>query len=148
MAKKIDGYINLQVPAGAANPSPPIGPALGQRGVNIMEFCKTFNAKTKDLEQGTPIPVKITVYSDRSFTFEMRTPPATFLIKKAAGMKATGKPGSGSKEPGRTVAGKITMAQVRDIAKLKMKDMNTNDLEAAAKTIAGSAKSMGLEVVE
>ena len=105
MAKKIDGYINLQVPAGAANPSPPIGPALGQRGVNIMEFCKSFNAKTKDLEQGTPIPVKITVFSDRSFTFEMRTPPATFLIKKAAGMKPTGKPGSGSKNPGRDVAG-------------------------------------------
>ena len=148
MAKKIDGYIKLQVPAGAANPSPPIGPALGQRGVNIMEFCKAFNAKTKDLEQGAPVPVKITVYSDRSFTFEMRLPPATFLIKKAAGMKATGKPGSGSKEPGRAIAGKITMAQIRDIAKLKMKDMNTSDLDAAAKTIAGSAKSMGLQVVE
>ena len=148
MAKKVDGFINLQVPAGQANPAPPIGPALGQRGVNIMEFCKSFNAKTKDLEQGAPVPVKITVYSDRSFTFEMRLPPATFLIKKAAGMKATGKPGSGSKEPGRSVAGKITMAQVRDIAKLKMKDMNTTDLDAAAKTIAGSAKSMGLEVVE
>ena len=148
MAKKVDGFINLQVPAGQANPAPPIGPALGQRGVNIMEFCKAFNAKTKDLEQGAPVPVKITVYSDRSFTFEMRLPPATFLIKKAAGMKATGKPGSGSKEPGRAVAGKITMAQVRDIAKLKMKDMNTTDLEAAMKTIAGSAKSMGLQVVE
>ncbi len=148
MAKKIDGYINLQVPAGAANPAPPIGPALGQRGVNIMEFCKSFNAKTKDLEQGTPIPVKITVYSDRSFTFEMRTPPATYLIKKAAGMKPTGKPGSGSKNPGRDVAGEITMAQLRDIAKLKLKDMNTNDLDQAAKTIAGSARSMGLKVVE
>ena len=148
MAKKIDGYINLQVPAGAANPAPPIGPALGQRGVNIMEFCKSFNAKTKDLEQGTPIPVKITVYSDRSFTFERRTPPATYLIKKAAGMKPTGKPGSGSKNPGRDVAGEITMAQLRDIAKLKMKDMNTNDLDQAAKTIAGSARSMGLKVVE
>ena len=148
MAKKIDGFINLQVPAGQANPAPPIGPALGQRGVNIMEFCKSFNAKTKDLEQGAPVPVKITVYSDRSFTFEMRLPPATFLIKKAAGMKATGKPGSGSKEPGRAIAGKITMAQIRDIAKLKMKDLNTSDLDAAAKTIAGSAKSMGLEVVE
>lgn len=148
MAKKIDGYINLQVPAGAANPSPPIGPALGQRGVNIMEFCKSFNAKTKDIEQGTPIPVKITVFSDRSFTFEMRTPPATFLIKKAAGMKATGKGGSGSKNPGRDVAGTITMAQLRDIAKVKMKDMNTDDLEQAAKTIAGSARSMGLKVVE
>jgi large subunit ribosomal protein L11 len=148
MAKKIDGYINLQVPAGAANPSPPIGPALGQRGVNIMEFCKSFNAKTKELEQGTPIPVKITVFSDRSFTFEMRTPPATFLIKKAAGMKPTGKPGSGSKNPGRDVAGQITMAQLRDIAKVKMKDMNTEDLDQAAKTMAGSARSMGLKVVE
>ncbi|WP_072393009.1 50S ribosomal protein L11 [Hyphomicrobium sp. CS1GBMeth3] len=148
MAKKIDGYINLQVPAGAANPSPPIGPALGQRGVNIMEFCKSFNAKTKDLEQGTPIPVKITVYSDRSFTFEMRTPPATYLIKKAAGMKPTGKPGSGSKAPGRDVAGQITIAQLQEIAKLKMKDMNTDNLEQATKTIAGSARSMGLRVVE
>jgi large subunit ribosomal protein L11 len=148
MAKKIDGYINLQVPAGAANPSPPIGPALGQRGVNIMEFCKSFNAKTKDLEQGTPIPVKITVFSDRSFTFEMRTPPATFLIKKAAGMKPTGKPGSGSKNPGRDVVGSITMAQLRDIAKLKLKDMNTDDLDQATRTIAGSARSMGLQVKE
>jgi large subunit ribosomal protein L11 len=148
MAKKIDGYINLQVPAGAANPSPPIGPALGQRGVNIMEFCKSFNAKTKDLEQGTPIPVKITVYSDRSFTFEMRTPPATFLIKKAAGMKSTGKPGSGSKNPGRDVVGQITMAQLRDIAKIKIKDMNTDDLDQATRTIAGSARSMGLQVKE
>ena len=148
MAKKIDGYITLQVPAGAANPSPPIGPALGQRGVNIMEFCKSFNAKTKDLEQGTPIPVKITVYSDRSFTFEMRTPPATFLIKKAAGMKSPGKPGSGSKNPGRDVVGQITMAQLRDIAKIKMKDMNTDDLDQATRTIAGSARSMGLQVKE
>jgi large subunit ribosomal protein L11 len=148
MAKKIDGYINLQVPAGAANPSPPIGPALGQRGVNIMEFCKSFNAKTKDLEQGTPSPVKITVYSDRSFTFEMRTPPATFLIKKAAGLKPTGKGGSGSKEPGRIVAGQVTMAQLKDIAKIKMKDLNTDDINAAARTLAGSARSMGLKVVE
>ena len=148
MAKKIDGYINLQVPAGAANPSPPIGPALGQRGVNIMEFCKSFNAKTKDLEQGTPIPVKITVYSDRSFTFEMRTPPATFLIKKAAGMKSTGKPGSGSKNPGRDVVGQISMAQLRDIAKIKIKDMNTDDIDQATRTIAGSARSMGLQVKE
>ncbi len=148
MAKKIDGYINLQVPAGAANPSPPIGPALGQRGVNIMEFCKSFNAKTKDIEQGTPIPVKITVFSDRSFTFEMRTPPATYLIKKAAGMKPTGKPGSGSKNPGRDVAGEISMAQLQEIAKLKMKDMNTDNLDQATKTIAGSARSMGLKVVE
>ena len=142
MAKKIKGYINLQVPAGQANPSPPIGPALGQRGVNIMEFCKAFNAKSKDTEQGTPIPVTITVYTDRSFSFVMRTPPASFFLKKAA------KLGSGSKEPGRTVVGKVTMDQVREIAKLKMKDLNTEDVEAAAKTIAGSARSMGLEVTE
>lgn len=148
MAKKIDGYINLQVPAGAANPSPPIGPALGQRGVNIMEFCKSFNAKTKDMEQGTPIPVKITVYSDRSFSFEMRTPPATFLIKKAIGLKETGKPGSGSKAAGRDSVGQITMAQLRDIAQLKLKDMNTDNLEQAVRTIAGSARSMGVRVVE
>ena len=147
MAKKVQGYVKLQVPAGAANPSPPIGPALGQRGVNIMEFCKAFNAKSKDFEESTPIPVKITVYSDRSFTFEMKTPPATFFIKKAAGLKTTGKPGAGSKEPGRNVAGQVTMAQVRDIAKLKMKDLNTDDVEAAAKIIAGSAKSMGIKVV-
>jgi large subunit ribosomal protein L11 len=142
MAKKVDGYINLQVPAGQANPAPPIGPALGQRGVNIMEFCKAFNAKTKDMEQGTPIPVKITVYTDRSFTFEMRLPPASHFLKKAA--KLT----SGSKEPGRSSAGTVTMAQVREIAKMKMKDMNTDDLEAAARTVAGSARSMGLQVVE
>jgi large subunit ribosomal protein L11 len=148
MAKKVDGYINLQVPAGAANPAPPIGPALGQRGVNIMEFCKSFNAKTKEMEQGTPIPVKITVYSDRSFTFEMRMPPATFLIKKAAGMKPTGKPGSGSKEPGRISTGSITMAQLREIAEMKLKDMNTSDVDAAARTLAGSARSMGLRVEE
>jgi len=148
MAKKIDGYINLQVKAGQANPAPPIGPALGQRGVNIMEFCKSFNAKTKDMEQGTPIPVKITVYSDRSFTFEMRMPPATFLIKKAAGLKPTGKPGSGSKEPGRASAGEISMAQLREIAAQKLKDMNTSDIDAAARTLAGSARSMGLRVTE
>ena len=142
MAKKIDGYINLQVPAGQANPSPPIGPALGQRGLAIMEFCKQFNAKSKDLEQGAPIPVKITVYSDRSFTFEMRTPPASHLLKKAA------KINGGSKEPGRASAGTITMAQVREVAKVKMKDLNTDDLDAAARTLAGSARSMGLQVVE
>jgi len=142
MAKKIDGYINLQVAAGQANPSPPIGPALGQRGVNIMEFCKAFNAKSKDMEQGTPIPVKITVFSDRSFTFEMRTPPAAHFLKKAANVT------SGAKDPGRGVAGQVTMAQVRDIAKLKMKDLNTDDIDAAAKTIAGSARSMGLRIVE
>ena len=142
MAKKIVGFIKLQVPAGKANPSPPIGPALGQRGLSIMEFCKQFNAKTKDMEQGAPIPVKITVYSDRSFSFEMRTPPASYLLKKAA------KIADGSKEPGRTSAGTVSMAQVRDVAKLKMKDLNTDDLEAAAKTIAGTARSMGLQVVE
>jgi large subunit ribosomal protein L11 len=142
MAKKIEGYINLQVPAGKANPSPPIGPALGQRGVNIMEFCKAFNAKTKDMEPETPIPVKITVYSDRSFTFEMRTPPASYFLKKAANINA------GSKEAGRTSVGSVTMAQVRDIAKQKMKDLNTDNLEQAARTIAGSARSMGLNVVE
>ena len=142
MAKKIDGYINLQVPAGQANPSPPIGPALGQRGLNIMEFCKQFNAKSKDMEQGAPVPVKITVFSDRTFTFEMRTPPASYLLRKAA------KIGGGSKEPGRTVAGSVTMAQVREVAKQKMKDLNTDNLEAAAKTVAGTARSMGLQVVE
>ncbi len=142
MAKKIDGYINLQVPAGKANPSPPIGPALGQRGVNIMEFCKQFNAKTKDMEPETPIPVKITVFSDRSFTFEMRTPPASFFLKKAANVT------SGSKTTGRDFVGEVTMAQVRDIAKIKMKDLNTDDLEQAARTIAGSARSMGLRVTE
>jgi large subunit ribosomal protein L11 len=148
MAKKIDSYINLQVPAGKANPSPPIGPALGQRGVNIMEFCKSFNAKTKDMEPEMPIPVRITVFSDRSFTFEMKTPPATYFIKKAAGLKPTGKPGSGSKQPGRAVAASITMDQVREIAKAKMKDLNTDDVEAAAKIISGSARSMGITVVE
>ena len=142
MAKKIEGYINLQVKAGQANPAPPNGPALGQRGVNIMEFCKSFNAKTKDMEQGIPIPVKITVFSDRSFTFEMKTPPASHFLKKAAGIE------SGSKETGRAVAGSVTMAQVRDIAKLKMKDLNTDDIEAAARIIAGSARSMGIRVTE
>ncbi|MEZ5907805.1 MAG: 50S ribosomal protein L11 [Hyphomicrobiaceae bacterium] len=142
MAKKIDGYINLQVPAGAANPSPPIGPALGQRGVNIMEFCKAFNAKTEKLEKGMPIPVKITVYADRSFTFEMRTPPASFFLKKAA------KINGGSKEPGRTSAGTVTKAQIRAIATEKLKDLNTDDVEQAMRTIEGSARSMGLQVVE
>lgn len=148
MAKKIDGYINLQVPAGKANPSPPIGPALGQRGVNIMEFCKAFNAKTKDIEPDTPIPVKITVYSDRSFTFVMKSPPASFFLKRAAGLKTTGKPGAGSKEPGRSVAGQVTMEQVREIAKTKLADLNTDDIEQAARSLAGSARSMGIRVVE
>ena len=142
MAKKIDGYINLQVPAGKANPSPPIGPALGQRGVNIMEFCKSFNAKTKDMEPETPIPVKITVFSDRSFTFEMRTPPASFFLKKAAKINA------GSKTPGVVSAGTVTMAQCLEIAQPKLKDLNTDNVEQAARTIAGSARSMGIQVTE
>jgi large subunit ribosomal protein L11 len=142
MAKKIDGYINLQVPAGKANPSPPIGPALGQRGVNIMEFCKAFNAKTKDMEPETPIPVKITVFSDRSFTFEMRSPPASFFLKKAA--KVT----SGSKTPGVSSAGTVTMAQCREIATMKLKDLNTDNVDQAARTIAGSARSMGIQATE
>jgi len=142
MAKKIEGYIKLQVPAGQANPSPPIGPALGQRGVNIPEFCKQFNAATQKLEPGSPIPTVITVYSDRSFTFEMRKPPASYLLKKAA------KIGSGSKEPGRAVAGTVTQAQLREIAEIKMKDLNANSVEQAIKIIAGSARSMGLQVQE
>ena len=142
MAKKIDGYIKLQVPAGAANPSPPIGPALGQRGVNIMEFCKAFNAATGDLEKGMPIPTVITVFADRSFTFITKTPPATFLIKKAANLK------SGSKEPGKVTAGKIARSELTKIAELKMADLNANDLDQATKIIEGSARSMGLEVTE
>ena len=142
MAKKVTGYIKLQVPAGAANPSPPIGPALGQRGVNIMEFCKAFNAATGDLEKAMPIPTIITVYADRSFSFETKTPPATFLIKKAAGLK------SGSKEPGKISGGKIARSQLSEIAELKMKDLNANSIEQATKIIEGSARSMGLEVTE
>ena len=142
MAKKIEGYIKLQVPAGAANPSPPIGPALGQRGVNIMEFCKAFNASTQELEKGMPIPTVITVYGDRSFTFVTKTPPASFLIKKAAKLK------SGSKEPGKVSAGKIARSKLTEIAEMKMKDLNANDLEAATRIIEGSARAMGLEVVE
>jgi large subunit ribosomal protein L11 len=142
MAKKIDGYIKLQVPAGQANPSPPIGPALGQRGVNIPEFCKQFNAATQKLEPGSPIPTVITVYADRSFSFEMKTPPASYLLKKAA------KIGKGSKDPGRGVAGSVTQAQLREIAEVKMKDLNANSVEQAMKIIAGSARSMGLEVQE
>ena len=142
MAKKITGYIKLQVPAGAANPSPPIGPALGQRGLNIMEFCKAFNAKTQDMEKSTPIPVTITVFSDKSFTFEMKTPPASFLLKKAA------KIGKGSTAPGRTGVGSVTQEQLRQIAEVKMKDLNANSVEQAMKIIAGSARSMGLEVQE
>ena len=142
MAKKITGYIKLQVPAGAANPSPPIGPALGQRGVNIMEFCKAFNAATQELEKGSPIPTVITVYADRSFSFATKTPPASFLLKKAAKLK------SGSKEPGKVSAGTIRRSQLAEIAETKMKDLNANDLDAATKIIEGSAVSMGLEVVE
>jgi len=141
MAKKMDGYIGL-LPAGSATPSPPSGPALGQRGGNIMEFCKQFNAATGDMEKGTPIPTKITVFSDKSFTFIMKSPPATYLIKKVLGLK------SGSKEPGKVSAGKITRAQLEEVATLKMKDLNANDMDAAVKIIAGSATAMGLEVVE
>ena len=142
MAKKIDAYIKLQVPAGTANPSPPIGPALGQRGVNIMEFCKAFNAATGDMEKGMPIPTTITVYADRSFTFVTKTPPASFLIKKAAKLK------SGSKEPGKVSAGSIKRSALAEIAEQKMKDLNANDIEQATKIIEGSARSMGLDVVE
>ncbi len=141
MAKKIDGYLKLQVPAGAANPSPPIGPALGQRGLNIMEFCKAFNAKTQEMEKNMPIPTIITVYSDKSFTFEIKTPPASFYLKKAAKLP------KGGKTPGREVAGSVTAAQVKEIAELKMVDLNANDIDQAMKIIAGSARSMGLEVV-
>ncbi len=140
MAKKIDGTLKLQVPAGQANPSPPVGPALGQRGVNIMEFCKAFNAKTQELEQGVPTPVVITVYSDKSFSFEMKTAPASYYLKKAAG-----KPKGGS-NAGTQVAGTVTKDQVREIAEAKMADLNANDLEAAMAIIAGSARSMGFEV--
>ena len=140
MAKKITGYIKLQVPAGAANPSPPIGPALGQRGVNIMEFCKQFNAQTGSEEKGTPLPTVITVYADRSFSFETKTPPATYLLKKAAGLK------SGSKEPGKISAGKVTRAQLAEVATAKMKDLNATSIEAATKIIEGSARAMGLQV--
>ena len=142
MAKKIEGYIKLQVAAGRANPSPPIGPALGQRGVNIMEFSKQFNAATQDMEKGTPLPTVITVYGDRSFTFVTKTPPASYLIKKAANLK------SGSKLPGKESAGTIKRSQLAEIAQVKMADLNANDIEAATKIIEGSATSMGLEVVE
>ncbi|WP_343611433.1 50S ribosomal protein L11 [Novosphingobium sp.] len=142
MAKKIDGYIKLQIAAGEAKPSPPIGPALGQRGVNIMGFCKEFNAATQEVEKGTPLPTIITVYSDKSFSFVTKTPPATFFIKKALGLK------SGSKAPGKDSVGQITRAQLESIAESKMKDLNANDIVAAAKIIEGSARSMGLKIVE
>jgi large subunit ribosomal protein L11 len=141
VAKKIAGFLKLQVPAGAANPSPPIGPALGQRGLNIMAFCKDFNAKTLQMEKGSPIPVVITIYGDKSFTFEMRTPPVSYFIKKAAKLE------SGSKAPGRDKAGSITKAQVKEIAEKKMADLNSGTVEAAMRMIEGSARSMGIEVV-
>ncbi len=140
MAKKVIGEIKLQIPAGQANPSPPVGPALGQRGVNIMEFCKAFNAQTQS-QPGMIIPVIVTVYADRSFTFVTKTPPAAVLLKKAAGIE------KGSSEPGKTNVGKVTRAQVREIAELKMRDLTAEDLEAAEKTVEGTARSLGLEVV-
>ena len=142
MAKKIEGYIKLQVPAGTANPSPPIGPALGQRGVNIMEFCKAFNAATQELEKNAPIPTTITVYADRSFTFTYKSPPASYMIKKAAKLK------KGSSEPGKVSGGSIKQSAVKEIAEAKMKDLNANDIDQAMKIIEGSARSMGIDVVE
>ena len=142
MAKKIAGYIKLEIPAGQANPSPPVGPALGQRGLNIMEFCKAFNAATQNLEAGMPIPVVITAYSDRSFSFETKTPPAAFLLRKAAGIK------KGSAVPNRDKVGRVTMDQVREIAETKLQDLNAYDIDAAAQIIKGSARSIGIEVVE
>ena len=142
MAKKIEGYIKLQVPAGEAKPAPPIGPALGQRGVNIMEFCKQFNAATQDVERSTPLPTIITVFADRSFTFVTKTPPASFLIKKAANLK------SGSKEPGKISAGTIKRSALAEIAQMKMADLNANNIDQATKIIEGSARSMGMQVVE
>jgi large subunit ribosomal protein L11 len=142
MAKKITGYIKLQVPAGTANPAPPIGPALGQRGVNIMEFCKAFNAATQELEKGAPIPTVITVYADRSFSFATKTPPASYLLKKAAKIQ------KGASETGKQTVGTIRRSQLRDIAETKMKDLNANDLDAATNIIEGSARAMGLNVVE
>ena len=142
MAKKIDGYIKLNIPAGAADPSPPVGPALGQRGVNIMEFCKAFNASTDSLEKNMPIPVVITVFSDKSFSFVTKTPPVSFYLKKAAGKE------KGSSEPGRTVGGSVKINQIKEIAENKMKDLNAADIDGAIEMVKGSARSMGLEVVE
>ena len=141
MAKKIKGYVRLQVPAGSANPSPPIGPALGQAGLNIMEFCKAFNAETQNMEKGMPIPVVITAYQDATFDFVTKTPPASYYIKKAAKLP------KGSGEPSRNIVGKVTMAQIREIAELKMVDLNANDMDGACQMIKGSARSMGIEVV-
>ena len=148
MAKKVVGSLKLQVKAGQANPSPPIGPALGQRGINIMEFCKAFNARTQEMEAGSPVPTVITYYADKSFTFETKTPPAAFLLKKAAGLKPQGKRNraKGSDKPGRTTAGTVTAKQVREIAELKMKDLSANDVEAAMQIVLGSARSIGIEV--
>ncbi|MEM9332285.1 MAG: 50S ribosomal protein L11 [Pseudomonadota bacterium] len=140
MAKKIEGYLKLQVPAGNASPSPPIGPALGQRGLNIMEFCKAFNAKTQEMEKNSPVPVEITIFADKSFTFEMKQPPMSYFIKKALNLQ------SGSKEPGRSVAGTLKREQVREIAEKKMPDLNAGDIEAAMRIVEGSARSMGIEV--
>ncbi len=142
MAKKVAGYLKLQVPAGAANPSPPIGPALGQRGINIMEFCKAFNAQSQEMEKGSPIPVEITYYVDKSFTFRMKTPPVGYFLKKAANLQ------KGSQTPGRGSAGSVSSAQVREIAEKKMKDLNANTVEGAMKMVEGSARSMGIEVTE
>jgi large subunit ribosomal protein L11 len=142
MAKKIEGYLKLQVPAASATPSPPIGPALGQRGLNIMEFCKAFNAQTQDLEKGAPCPTVITFYTDKSFTFEIKTPPVSFFLKKAA------KLAKGAATPGRGTVGTVTRAQVREIAEAKMKDLNANDIDAAMLMVEGSARSMGVEVAE
>ncbi len=142
MAKKIEGYLKLQVPAGSATPSPPIGPALGQRGLNIMEFCKAFNAQTQDLEKGAPCPTVITFFTDKSFTFEIKTPPVSFFLKKAAKLP------KGASTPGRGTVGSVTRAQVREIAEAKMKDLNANDIDAAMLMVEGSARSMGVEVAE
>jgi large subunit ribosomal protein L11 len=142
MAKKIEGYLKLNIPAGGANPSPPVGPALGQRGVNIMEFCKAFNAATESLEKNMPVPVVITIYQDKSFTFTTKTAPVSYFLKKAAGLS------KGGQEPGRSVAGKVTISQVKEIAEQKMKDLNAVDMDGAVAMISGSARAMGLEVVE
>ncbi|QBX33768.1 50S ribosomal protein L11 [Paracoccus liaowanqingii] len=148
MAKKVVGSLKLQIKAGQANPSPPVGPALGQRGINIMAFCKEFNARTQEMEQGSPVPVVITYYADKSFSFETKTPPASFLLKKAAGLKPVGKRNraKGSDKPGRNNAGSVTVKQVREIAESKMADLSANDVEAAMKIIVGSARSIGIEV--
>ncbi len=148
MAKKVIGQLKLQVKAGQANPSPPVGPALGQRGINIMQFCKDFNAKTQEMEQGAPVPVVITYYQDKSFSMELKTPPASWYLKKAAGLKPVGKRarGRGAEKPGREVAGYVTVKQIREIAEAKMKDLNATDVEGAMQIILGSAKSCGIEV--